>query len=99
MGATFSSGVSYSASYAWKNPNTILYFIALSLLIAGLCTLFIINKNDSQIQKANQRLIGALLIAIAFIFAGIAWGRSNCYMPSFTPYSPRPIPPTSSSLK
>lgn len=93
MGASISVGT----SYAYKNPNTILYFIALALLIAGLCTLFIVNHEDSQIQKSNQRLIGALLISIAFIFAGIAWGRTNCYMPTFTSYKPRMLPTSASS--
>jgi len=78
MGQAASTGLSKSASFAWSNPNTILYLIAAALLIAGSCTVGIVSKDKSQIQRSNQRLVGVLLISLSFIFAGIAWGRANC---------------------
>ena len=78
MGQSVSMGLGYGTKYAWNNPNTIIYFIAAALIIAGSCTTGIVNKDHSDLQRSNQRLIGVLLISIGLIFAGFAWGRTHC---------------------
>ena len=79
MGQSMSS----SASFAWSNPNTILYLIAGALIIAGACVTGIVSKNKTQLERSNQRLIGVLLIGLGIMFAGVAWGRSNCDLSFF----------------
>jgi uncharacterized BrkB/YihY/UPF0761 family membrane protein len=73
-------------SWLTQNPNTIIWILAACLVIAGFITLFAVNPENSQLARSNQRLIGALIIALGIIFAAFAYGRANCTftMPKFS---------------
>jgi len=60
-----------------------MYLIAAALIIAGACVTGIVSKNKTQLERSNQRLIGVLIIGLGIMFAGVAWGRSNCDLSFF----------------